>query len=135
MKNETNEKTGRGKGKMCSENYDNGSEVMVYRRAVKMAKTADNKVNDKPHQQNIEAFIAQVRNEHERNEGSELNTGKLSSSSDKMMDTSDESDNPQFLNFIAGPNMNPGRSDDLEYGMELPPLPHRTLEEHAGDII
>ena len=88
-----------------------------------MAKTADNVNNDKSHQENIEAFIAQVRNEHEWDNGSELNTCKLSSSSEEMMDTSDESDNPQFLSFIAGPTANPGRSDDPDYGMEPPPPP------------
>ena len=122
-------KKGKRKGETCE--TDLASEVTIYKRAVELEKGKDGGASKQ--QDKINQFIANVRNNTAIPVSGEQ---KLSSSSDEMMDTSDERENTQLSNYFAGEVITmamPGRSDDPDFGME--PEPRKTPEDHAAEII
>ena len=104
----------KGKGKQTAK--EQPSEVTVYRKAVKQIGVSGNEQTDMGNK--IIEFISQIRQEGDGNRN-------VSTSSEEMMDTSDESD------FIVGAEPEPGCSSDPAYGME----PRKTTEDFAEEII
>ena len=115
-----------------------GSEVTIYKRAVKLAG-----LNEQPEQPQVDKFIAQVRHE-----SSEKQKRKVPSSDDKFMDTSDESVehthtavagiNTQFFNTQDNVNrlggdyfaeVEAGPSNDAHFATE------RSAEVQVDDLV
>ena len=117
----------RGNDNLLLDNSDNASEATVYRRAVRrdLDPGAINSICTDP----IEQMISNIRQQGEKGN----NPHKVSSSSDELMDTSDETD----LNFnVCIADMTaatPGKSTDPQY--ENTPKARKTPEQHAEEIV
>ena len=121
---------------------DGNSEVTIYTRAVPMVGQLNNDAPENVRYSvvEIEKFLCNMRN------GKEVVNRKVSTSSEEMMDTSDECeltevDNRNFC-VVTGKetevevSVKPWCSDDPAYAARaMPQWPTKTPEQHADDVI